>query len=65
MKEAFAKWHIRPVIDAVYPFEEALAAYKHLYRGPFGKIVRAAASKSDKKTFSPSRPKAASPSSFA
>jgi hypothetical protein len=27
------------VIDTVYPFADALAAYAHLYRGPFGKIV--------------------------
>ena len=39
MNEAFAKWKIHPVIDAVYPFEEALTAYRHLDRGPFGKIV--------------------------
>ncbi len=39
MSQAFAKWTIRPVIDTVYPFGEALVAYDHLYRGAFGKIV--------------------------
>jgi NADPH:quinone reductase-like Zn-dependent oxidoreductase len=27
------------VIDTLYPFHDALAAYEHLYRGAFGKIV--------------------------
>ncbi len=31
--------HIRPVIDHVYPFEQAREAYEHLARGPFGKVV--------------------------
>ncbi len=30
---------IRPVIDQVYSFEQAHAAYKHLARGAFGKVV--------------------------
>ena len=30
---------IKPVIDRVYPFEEAVEAYRHLERGAFGKIV--------------------------
>ena len=30
---------IRPVIDRIYSFDEAHAAYDHLYRGAFGKIV--------------------------
>jgi NADPH:quinone reductase-like Zn-dependent oxidoreductase len=30
---------IRPVIDRIYSFDEAPAAYEHLYRGAFGKIV--------------------------
>lgn len=30
---------IKPVIDHVYPFEEAVQAYEHLARGPFGKVV--------------------------
>ena len=30
---------IKPMIDKVYPFEEAIQAYEHLARGPFGKIV--------------------------
>lgn len=30
---------IRPVIDHIYPFNEARKAYEHLARGPFGKVV--------------------------
>ena len=30
---------IRPVIDRIYPFEEARAAFDHLAAGPFGKVV--------------------------
>ena len=31
---------LEPVIDTIYPFEEAIAAYRHLERGEhFGKIV--------------------------
>ena len=30
---------IRPVIDHVYKFEEAIAACEHLSKGAFGKIV--------------------------
>ncbi len=30
---------IRPVIDKVYPFEQAREAYAHLARGAFGKVV--------------------------
>jgi NADPH:quinone reductase-like Zn-dependent oxidoreductase len=30
---------IRPVIDKAYPFSEAVAAFQHLNRGPFGKVV--------------------------
>ena len=37
---AFLDGHrIRPVIDHVYPFEQAREAYEHLARGPFGKVV--------------------------
>jgi NADPH:quinone reductase-like Zn-dependent oxidoreductase len=39
MNQALEKTQLRPVIDKVYPFEDALAAYDHLYRGAFGKIV--------------------------
>jgi NADPH:quinone reductase-like Zn-dependent oxidoreductase len=39
MSLAFAKWALRPVIDTVYPFADALTAYEHLYRGAFGKVV--------------------------
>lgn len=31
--------NIRPVIDKVYPFEQAREAYEHLARGAFGKVV--------------------------
>jgi NADPH:quinone reductase-like Zn-dependent oxidoreductase len=30
---------MRPVIDAVYAFEDARNAYEHLHRAAFGKIV--------------------------
>lgn len=30
---------IKPVIDKIYDFSDALAAFTHLERGPFGKIV--------------------------
>jgi NADPH:quinone reductase-like Zn-dependent oxidoreductase len=30
---------IRPVIDKVYPFDQARQAYEHLARGAFGKVV--------------------------
>jgi NADPH:quinone reductase-like Zn-dependent oxidoreductase len=30
---------IKPVIDKVYAFEEAVQAFEHLARGPFGKVV--------------------------
>lgn len=30
---------IKPVIDRIYAFDEAVQAYEHLARGPFGKIV--------------------------
>lgn len=33
------KHRIKPVIDHVYSIDEALQAYEHLARGPFGKIV--------------------------
>lgn len=39
MVVAFDKFRLHPVIDTVYPFDAALEAYDHLYRGPFGKIV--------------------------
>ncbi len=34
---------LRPVIDRVYPFGDAPAAFQHLTRGPFGKVVIAVA----------------------
>ena len=40
MNRAIAASGLRPVIDRVYPFEEAKAAYRHLATGShFGKIV--------------------------
>lgn len=30
---------IEPVIDHVYPFDQAVQAFEHLARGPFGKVV--------------------------
>ncbi len=33
------KHRIKPVIDKVYAFDEAVQAYEHLARGPFGKVV--------------------------
>ncbi len=39
MNQALDKLQIHPVIDTVYRFADARAAYDHLYRGAFGKIV--------------------------
>jgi NADPH:quinone reductase-like Zn-dependent oxidoreductase len=39
LNKALTKFQLRPVIDRVYAFGEALSAYQHLERGPFGKIV--------------------------
>ena len=39
MNKAFDKLNIKPIIDTVYPMEDAIKAYKHLDRGAFGKIV--------------------------
>jgi NADPH:quinone reductase-like Zn-dependent oxidoreductase len=40
LNAALARSDIRPVIDRVYPFEEAVQAYKHLESGShFGKLV--------------------------
>ena len=33
------KHRIQPVIDRVYAFDEAVQAFEHLARGPFGKVV--------------------------
>ena len=30
---------IKPIIDQVYAFDQAIAAFEHLARGPFGKVV--------------------------
>jgi NADPH:quinone reductase-like Zn-dependent oxidoreductase len=39
MNEKLEEIRIHPVIDKVYSFPDALAAYDHLYRGAFGKVV--------------------------
>jgi len=39
MNRAIDEHDIKPVIDKVYAFEDARAAFDHLERGPFGKIV--------------------------
>ena len=39
MNPFFDKHNIKPFIDTVYPFDQAVQAYEHLSRGPFGKIV--------------------------
>lgn len=40
MNRVIAAHRIRPVIDRVYPFEEAAAAYRYYESGnPFGKVV--------------------------
>jgi NADPH:quinone reductase-like Zn-dependent oxidoreductase len=39
MNDFLNKHEIHPVIDKIYPFEQAREAYEHLARGAFGKIV--------------------------
>jgi NADPH:quinone reductase-like Zn-dependent oxidoreductase len=39
MNEGIERHGIKPVIDRVYDFDEARAAFAHLERGPFGKVV--------------------------
>jgi NADPH:quinone reductase-like Zn-dependent oxidoreductase len=39
MNKALVKLKLRPVIDAVYPFTDAVSAFRHLELGAFGKIV--------------------------
>jgi NADPH:quinone reductase-like Zn-dependent oxidoreductase len=39
MNEFLNEHKVRPVIDHVYPFEQARQAYEHLARGAFGKVV--------------------------
>lgn len=39
MNEFLNQHDIRPVIDQVYPFEQAREAYEHLAKGAFGKVV--------------------------
>jgi NADPH:quinone reductase-like Zn-dependent oxidoreductase len=39
MTRKFEQLQLHPVIDTVYAFVDARAAYDHLYRGAFGKIV--------------------------
>jgi D-arabinose 1-dehydrogenase-like Zn-dependent alcohol dehydrogenase len=33
------KHEIKPIIETIYSFDDALAAYQHLERGAIGKIV--------------------------
>jgi len=39
MNHAIDRRGIKPVIDVVHSLEKALAAFDHLGRGPFGKVV--------------------------
>ncbi len=39
MTAAFEQKNIKPVVDQVYSFSEVPAAFRHLDRGPFGKVV--------------------------
>jgi NADPH:quinone reductase-like Zn-dependent oxidoreductase len=39
MARFFAEHRLHPVIDEVYPFQSAPAAFEHLERGAFGKVV--------------------------
>jgi NADPH:quinone reductase-like Zn-dependent oxidoreductase len=39
LNRALETFRLRPVIDRVYPFAETPAAFAHLTRGAFGKIV--------------------------
>ena len=39
MNAAIEATQMKPVIDAVYPFDQVPQAFTHLDRGPFGKIV--------------------------
>jgi NADPH:quinone reductase-like Zn-dependent oxidoreductase len=39
MNEFLNEHGIRPVIDHVYPFDEARQAYEQLAKGAFGKVV--------------------------
>jgi NADPH:quinone reductase-like Zn-dependent oxidoreductase len=39
MNKALVKSKLRRVIDAVYPFADAMSAFRHLEHGAFGKVV--------------------------
>lgn len=39
MKGLIDQHHIKPVLDTVYRFEDAIQAYEHVARGAFGKLV--------------------------
>lgn len=39
MNQAIDRYGIKPVIDKVFPFADAPAAFAHLEQGPFGKLV--------------------------
>jgi NADPH:quinone reductase-like Zn-dependent oxidoreductase len=39
MNRAVDQYEIKPVIDQVYEFADVHAAFAHLEKGPFGKVV--------------------------
>jgi len=39
MNRAIEATSLRPVVDAIYPFEKAPGAFERLAKGPFGKVV--------------------------
>jgi NADPH:quinone reductase-like Zn-dependent oxidoreductase len=39
MNHAIEHHRIKPVINTVYPIEDALVAFDHLERSPFGKVI--------------------------
>jgi NADPH:quinone reductase-like Zn-dependent oxidoreductase len=39
MDAVLEKSSVKPVINEVYPFDQAIAAYRRLAKGAFGKIV--------------------------
>jgi NADPH:quinone reductase-like Zn-dependent oxidoreductase len=49
MNQALVQHNIQPVIDTVYSFDQAKAAYEHQGRGGFGKIVIRVGSASEKR----------------
>lgn len=39
MMAAFEQKNLTPVVDRIYPFSQVAEAFRHLERGPFGKVV--------------------------